>query len=363
MSTVWNILLTLLVLTFIVVIHEYGHFLMARKYGVFVEEFSIGMGPQLYHRTTKKKLLFSIRLLPIGGYCKMKGEESDGKTPDPDSFQAKTLGQRAAIVAAGPIMNFILAFVLVLVFDCLMGYTSREIESVDPGYPAAEAGVEAGDTVLALNGKRIHVYSKISFLLMDYQEGVEISLTVRKADGTKKTYQMVLQYDEDLQRYRMGYTVKVRQALGAEIAERGFFPAVGGVISDSFWYVCYIIEITVWSLGMLLTGQAGISDMTGPIGMVSIVGQTYEQASAYGVLAVLYSLSSLIVLISANLGVLNLFPIPGLDGSRLVFFLIEKIRKKPLDAKVENIIYLIGFLLLFGLMIAVAFSDIMKLTR
>ena len=362
-----SIILTILVFSLIVVIHEGGHFLMARRCGIFVEEFAVGMGPVLFHHKTKKGLDVSFRLLPIGGFCRMKGEEPDpdhaDEKPAPDSFNGVAIWKRALVVAAGPFMNFVLAFVLLLVFNLALGYTSREIADVDPGYPAYEAGLSAGDTVIGLNGESIHVFGKISFLLMYYEEGEDVTLVVRHPDGEKETLVFPLKYDEELQRYRMGFTVNSRGSLSEEAKTRGFFPALFETVAESFWYTGYEIEITIRSLGMLLSGKVGIDALTGPIGIVSVVGETYQEAARYGFLTVLASIGSIIVLISANLGILNLFPIPGLDGSRLIFLLIEKIRKKPMNPRIENAIYITGFVLLFGLMIAVAFNDILRLIR
>jgi len=377
LTVIWNIILTLLVFTFIVLVHEGGHFMMARKVGIYVEEFAIGMGPKLWSRTTKKGTVVSLRALPLGGFCQMKGETADveevgteesveaavPKEPDPDSFAAKTVGQRALVVAAGPFMNFVLAFVLLFIFSMASGYTSKTVVRVDEGYPAAEAGLEVGDEITHLNGEAIHVYSKISFLLMNYQEGDEVTLTVKTQSGESKTMKFALKYDETLGRYRMGFSVGTHGSIAEETAQRGFLPALWGVILESFWELLYEIEVTIRSIGMLIAGQVGMDALTGPIGMVSVVGDVYEEASAYGLYTILATMASLIVLISANLGVLNLFPIPGLDGSRLVMLLIEKIRRKPMNPKIENAIYLVGFVLLFGLMIAVAFNDVMRIIQ
>lgn len=362
MSTILYIVLTLLVFTFIVVVHEWGHFFMARKNGIFVEEFSIGMGPVLFKHITKKKMQFSIRLLPIGGFCRMKGEDPE-EEQDADSFMAKTPGQRAQVVAAGPIMNFILSFVLLLILDAIFGYTVPVVTQVEEDYPAAQAGLETGDELISLNGERLHVYDKISFLLMDYQEGDQVTLVVKDEEGVKKTLTFTLKYDEENERYRMGFSVSGSGSLRRMCQTWGFFGGIGHWIRASFWMLLYEIEITIRSLGMLLTGKVGLDALTGPIGMVSVVGDAYEMASAYGVLSVIGTLMNLTILISANLGVLNLFPIPGLDGSQLVFLLIEKIRKKPMDARLQNVVFLIGFILLFGLMIAVGINDVMKLVH
>lgn len=358
-----SIILTLLVFTLIVVIHEWGHFWMARRQGIFVEEFAVGMGPAVWKHKTKKELLISVRLLPIGGFCRMKGEEADesGQPPEPDAFNAKSPGARAMVAAAGPVMNFVLALVLLLIFNALYGYANTEIAAVEADYPAAAAGLEVGDEIVGFNGESVHVYNKISFLMMDYTEGETLELVVEKADGSEKTLTFTPKFDEEQQRYRMGFSVGMTESLGEEISDRGFFAALWELIAYSFWFLLYQIEVTIRSFAMLFTGALGLDAVAGPIGMVSIVGDTYKAAASYGVMAVISSMASLMTLLSANLGVLNLFPIPGLDGSRIIFCGIEKLRKKPLNPKVENMIYLIGFVLLFGFMIVVALNDVLRL--
>jgi len=359
-----SIILTLLVFTLIVVIHEGGHFWMARKMGVFVEEFSVGMGPAIYKRMTKKGMRFSVRALPIGGFCQMKGEEQqEGVVPDADSFTGKKPWQRALIVFAGPFMNFVLAFILLLILNIGVGYIDRTIVAAEADYPAAEAGLEVGDTIISMNGESVHSYSKVTLLMMFYEEGQEITLKVRTPEKEVKTLTFMPKYDEEGGRYRMGFSVGLSGSLSDQIKAKGFFPAVGTVVAQSFWDMLFQIEMTVRSFGMLISGQVGLDGLTGPIGIVSVVNTTVQESKSYGILAVVQSMMDLTVLISANLGVLNLFPIPGLDGSRLVFLLIEKIRRKPMSPRIENAIYLVGFVLLFGLMAVVAFNDIWKLFK
>ena len=364
MSVVLSIILTLLVFTIIVLIHEGGHFLMARRMGVFVEEFAIGMGPAIYKRQTKKKTIFSIRLLPIGGFCQMKGEEpKEGVVPEEDSFTAKEPWRRALIVAAGPFMNFVLAFILLLIMNFGYGYIQTSMASVEEDYPAYAAGLREGDTIIEMNHEKIHVYDKITFLMMFHDPKEPVTLKVKSAEGEIKEFSFNLKYDEEQQRYRMGFSAASTGSFGMMMEKYGFFGTLGRMIRASFYDLTFEIEMTIRSLGMLFSGKVGMDSLTGPIGIVSVVNDTYTEASHYGVMAVVASMTSLMVLISANLGVLNLFPIPGLDGSRLVFLLVEKIRKKPMDPKIENMIYLIGFILLFGLMIVVAFNDILRLVR
>lgn len=364
MNILISIILTLLVFTIIVTIHEGGHFLMAKKMGVYVQEFAIGMGPVLYKHRCKDGMQFSIRALPIGGFCQMKGEEQEeGVEPEEDSFTGKKPWQRALIVAAGPVMNFILAFLLALILNITVGYVDTTIQSVDEGYPAEAAGFEPGDRLYTLNGERLRCYNKMSFLLMFLDPEEEITMSVVTPDGQVKTDSFVLKLDEEEQRYRVGFSFSSTGTMKDRIKTEGFFPALGKELAQSFWDTLFEVEMTVRSFGMILTGKVGLDGLAGPIGIVSVVNDTYTEASAYGIGSVVATMADLMMLISANLGVLNLFPIPGLDGSRLVFLLVERIRRKPMNAKVENAIYLTGFILLFGLMILVAFNDVLRLIR
>ena len=386
MNTVVSILMTLLIFTLIVVIHEGGHCFAARRAGVTVEEFAIGMGPVLFQFTTKKNTVVSFRLLPIGGFCRMYGEEgtpleesntvvneaagkeggealaeTEPQAPAKVGFNQVSVWKRIGIVTAGPLMNFVLAFVLLFAVNICFGYIENRVAAVEAGSPAETAGLRVDDTLLRVNGKRVYVFEDASYMLSNYSGSGQIELVVRHADGEKETIGMTPFYDEENERYRVGFTAGSFDSMGQIIGQKGFFPALGAVIAETFWYVGYEIKMTLSSIGMLFTGALGLDSLSGPIGIVTVTGEIYNEAKALGFGVVLGSMANLAVLLSANLGVLNLFPIPGLDGSRVIILLIEKIRKKPLDPKVESIIYLIGFVLLIGLMIAVAVSDVMKL--
>ena len=382
MNTFISILLTLLIFTLIVVIHEGGHFFAARKAGVTVEEFAIGMGPVLFMWMSKKNTQISVRLFPIGGFCRMYGEETTalegeaGKAvkealaaegsavPKKVGFNDVSVWKRIGIVAAGPVMNFILALVLLLALDLGFGYVDSLVSEVEAGSPAMEAGLEVGDRILGIDGKASRLFEKFSYYLAEYQGEGPVELYVRKADGTKTTLSMTPRFDEELERYRVGFSATPYYNVADMLEKQGAnrLPAVlGQVIGHSFRYFWYAIDMTLRSVGGLITGALGLEALSGPIGIVSVVSEAYGEGSAYGFWGVFCSMASLAMLLSANLGILNLFPIPGLDGSRIVILLIEKIRKKPLDPKVESLIYLVGFVLLIGLMVAVAVSDVMKL--
>ncbi len=358
-----SIIYTILIFSLIVVVHEWGHFIMARRNGVTVEEFAVGMGPKLVGWTSKKGTLYSLRLFPLGGFCKMTGEEET--VDDPGSFSNKSVWARISIVAAGPIMNFVLGMLLLIIINSLMGYTTTTVGKVVENSPAQAAGMEVGDQILEINGKNIHVFNKISFALMDYKEGETVEVVVRRQDGSKETLTMVPQFDEEEQRYLMGFTAASKAGgLDDMVKAEGWgnLPAnLWGILKHSFWTLCFDVEMTISGFAQLLTGKVGLDAMSGPIGIVSTVGDVYEQSAADGILYILVNMASLTVLLSANLGVLNLFPIPALDGSRIVFLIVEKIRRKPLNEKIEGMIYTIGFILLIGLMVVVAFNDILKL--
>ena len=363
MQTLISILLTLLIFTVIVLVHEGGHFFMARHHGVTVEEFAIGMGPKLFGKKSKKGTEYTFRLIPIGGFCRMTGE--DEAVDDPGSFSTKSVGARISIVAAGPIMNFVLAMLLLIVFTAGYGYITRGVASVEPGSPAEEAGMLPGDEILEIDGKSVHVFSKVSYVLYGYDGEGPVEVVVRREDGSRETLSMTPKYDEELERYRIGFSAaSTGGGIAAMVQEQGWskLPSIlWGILKQSFWSLCFDVEMTIGGVVQLVTGAVGLDAMSGPIGIVSTVGEVYEESAGYGFMSVVSSLASLTVLLSANLGVLNLFPIPALDGSRIVFLIIEKIRKKPMNARVEGLIYTIGFLLLIGLMIAVAFNDILKL--
>ncbi len=342
-----SIIVAILVFMIIIVVHEWGHFIAARLCGVYVEEFAVGMGPKIIGRTTKKGTLVAWRLFPVGGFCRMRGEEE--ASDEPGSFSEASVWRRMAIVAAGPLMNFVLAMALMMAFTGAYGYIDTKIESVEADYPAAEAGIEAGDRIVAVNGQTVHLYTKFSYV-MSLNTGDEVRLTVRSASGETKEVLIKPKLDEAEGRYRLGF------AVGANT-----HPHIGQVISQSFWNLCFDVELVVRSFVQLITGQVAMREVSGPIGIVSVIGQSYREGIQESVLAALSNVGSLVILLSVNLGVLNLFPIPALDGSRLVFLLIEKIRGKKMDPKVENAIYAIGFLLLMGLMVLIAINDIHNL--
>ena len=358
-----GILIAVLVFEFMILIHEWGHYIAARKNGVFVQEFALGMGPKIVGWTSKKTgTLYSWRVFPIGGYCQMLGE--DEKVERKDSFSSKSIPARIAIVAAGPFMNIAVAFVLNLILIISNGYATTVIQSLDEGYGAIGAGIEAGDEIIAVNGERVHNLQDVNYALADNGEQV-MEVTVRKADGSEKTLSVVPKYDETLGRYRLGISVGgYAQGWVGAISEKGIGVVpelIGNTLSQSFWQMTGNIKLVIRSFVQLVTGQMGLDSLMGPIGIVNVVGDSYTAVAQVNLWAAISNVLSLTSLLSVNMGVMNLFPVPALDGSRIVFLTIEGIRKKPLSQKVEAGIYTAGFLLLMALMVFIAYQDIVRL--
>lgn len=339
-----RIILALLLFSFIVFFHELGHFLLARKNGVYVEEFCIGMGPTIISKQGKETK-YSIKLLPIGGAC-MMGED-DVENTDERSFNNKSVWARISVIAAGPIFNFILAFILSVIIVGWVGYDKAEIGSVVPNSAAQEAGLKKGDVITEINGKNIHLFREISNY-NQFHQGEKVTLEYNR-DG--KTYEAILTPKKNEQGL---YLIGITQA---KYKKANAFTALQyGLYEVEYW-----IETTLESLKMLFTGKIGMDQLSGPVGIVDVVGDTYEANKAYGVSSVIFSLINLSILLSANLGVMNLLPIPALDGGRLIFLFIEAIRGKRVPPEKEGMVHFVGLMLLFGLMIFVLFNDIKRL--
>ena len=277
----------------------------------------------------------------------MEGEEEE--SDDVRAFNKKALWQKALIVFAGPLFNFILAFLLSLIFIGNVGYDSTTIDDVSPDYPAYEAGLRAGDCIIALNDFDIHFYSEISVYTF-FHPGESINVTYVRDGQTMETL-IVPKYNSESNRYMLGI-VKNSARTKADIIT---------TIEYSFYEIRYQIYVALQGIKMLVTGQLNVSDMSGPVGIVKTIGDNYSEASAYGVFVTVMQMISIAILLSANLGVMNLIPIPALDGGRLLFYLIEAVSQKRISEKVENGVNFVGFALLMMLMIVVMISDISKL--
>lgn len=360
-GTIFNYVISILALGLIVLAHELGHFLLAKKNGVHVIEFSIGMGPRLVS-VKKGDTRYSLKWIPFGGSCMMMGE--DGGIPDAEpelegqeridperSFQNKSVWARISIIVAGPIFNFLLAFICSVVIIGTIGVDTSRIIDVMEGYPAEEAGLQADDKIISLNGHKVVFYRDVTLYLQfcDPMEPVDV---VYQRDGERYETTLEFQYDEEEGRYYLGL-----------IGSNSYREAVGPlqVLRYGVSEVRYCVEVTVRSIQMLVTGAASVNDLSGPVGITTVMNETVEEAKSDGPLYVFLNLLNLIILISANLGVMNLLPLPALDGGRLLFLIIEAVRGKPVDREKEGMVHIVGMVLLMLLMVAVLFNDIRKL--
>ena len=337
-----KIILALLIFSLIVLFHEFGHFLLAKRGGIAVTEFSLGMGPRILSKQIGETR-YSWKLLPFGGSCMMVGE--DGDSDDENAFGKKSVWTRISVVAAGPIFNFILAFFLSLFIIGSIGYDAPDVVAVADGYPAAEAGMQPGDRILQMNHTKIHVYR-------------EVSLYVQTHQGETVT----VAYERDGERHAVTLEPKLSESGTYLLGFRGSGVRTKGNIFQTVWYsayeVKYWISTTLQSLGMMFRGRVSADDISGPVGIVNTIGNTYEASKQDGGFYVWLNMLNISILLSANLGVMNLLPIPALDGGRLVFLFLEVIRRgKRIDPEKEGMVHFVGLMLLMALMLVVMFND------
>ena len=274
----------------IILFHELGHFLLAKANGIRVNEFSLGLGPTIVG-FTKGETKYSIKLLPFGGACMMEGEDSQSN--DDRSFQKKSVWARISVVAAGPVFNFIMAFVLAVIILGNIGISAPTVAQVEDGYGAQAAGLQAGDEIIKMNHKHIHFFKEITMYTM-FHAGETVEVTYER-NGERNTVEVQPTYDEEQGRYRYG------------IYGSGEYTKFGPLktLQYSVYEVKYWIQYTVGSLKMLLTHQVSVNDLSGPVGIVKTIGDTYDMSKSDGVFYVWMNLLNLALLLSANLGVMN----------------------------------------------------------
>ena len=372
--SIGSILLAILVFSFIIIFHEFGHFIVAKANHVGVIEFSLGMGPRIIsfvgdgtkhhlyffkptsffeeHTEFDDHTIYSWKILPIGGSCLMLGEEED--VDDEKSFSRKSVWARMAIIFAGPFFNFILAFILSLIVIGGLGHDPALISNVDPGSPAQQAGLQAGDMVREMGGSSIVVNREISYYPIFHPlDGSPVHFVVER-NGEEKEMDIspkLVKQEDGTEKYLFGFSHSAPRERG------GFFDT----LKYSAYEVKFWIDTTLRSLWMMVTGKVSAKQISGPVGIVQQVGEVVEESRPEGVTAVVMNLLIFSILITANLGVMNLLPIPALDGGRLLFLIIELIRRKPLPQKVETYVNVAGFALLMVLMVFILANDILKL--
>ena len=352
------ILLALLLLAILITIHEFGHFTAARLMKIEVREFAVGMGPKLIRwKSRKYETDFSVRAIPLGGFCAFYGEDdvTGEAKDDPRAFPKQNVWKRLFVILMGPMMNFVLAFVVAALFYWACGVTVTT--GVDPyiadvmgAGPAYSAGLKAGDKITEINGADMMDGTMETLLdtISAWKEGDEpLKMTVVRGDETFET-EMNPIWDENEGKMRIG--VSIGGVYRTEQRTVDFFGAVG-----SSWRLCVNASGAILgALKDLVTTGEGLDQTSGPVGIVSLVSTEVREGG-------FSAFVQLLTLISINLGLMNLLPIPGLDGSRLLFGIIEVIRRKPIPPQKEAMVHLVGMVFLFGLLIFFTYRDVMKL--
>ena len=335
-------ILAILLFCIMIFPHELGHFIAARRVGVKVNEFAFGMGPAIWKKQGPETL-YSIRLFPVGGFCAMEGEDEDSN--EPRAFGNKKPWQKIVVLAAGSFMNIICAIVIMSLVIGIMGFTTTVVGQVTEDLPAKAAGILEGDKLLKIDDTEIEQWTDVSKALQA-SGGEEVVVTLER-DKQVETVSVVPQLTEGVdaqgnpaQGYVLGVTCK--------ISHNPFMAVVDGAQST-----CNMTKMMFSALGQLFTGKAGVDELSGPVGMINMVSQTTEYGFWY--------YGFLTALICVNLAIINLLPLPALDGGRIIFVIYTMITGKTVSEKVEGAIHMVGMVLLLALMVFVTMNDITRI--
>lgn len=339
------ILIAILVLGFLIFVHELGHFMVAKIVGIQVDEFSIGFGPKLLgYQKKEDTTLYSVRLLPLGGYVKMAGENPEDEE-SVNGFNTKPLKHRFAVISAGSIMNFLVAILLIVITYGVIGIpiasNSNVIGEVVQGSPAMAAGLEGGDRIISINDVATENWEDVTSNIRK-NGGQELKLVVER-NNQRHSFLIKPKYDPEYEIYQIGITQSI-------IWQRqGFFKAIQLGLNQSVQFARLVFE----SIGGLIAGKYSTNDVAGPVGITVAIGEAAKGGIGY--------LMIFAAVLGINLAIINLLPIPALDGSKLIFLTIEGLWGKPVDPEKENFIHLIGFALLMVFFILITYNDIARI--
>lgn len=385
LSKLLTVLVFLIIFSVIVVSHEFGHFLLGRLNGIKVNEFAIGMGPTIYKKKLKSTIL-KIHLFPIGGACIFENDDEllflndkdkddelkDNEFRDEDNdnssdsdideelldetydlpggkFNDAPVWGRIATVLAGPVFNFITAFIFCLIIVWFYGQDLPVVYDLSDNYPAMEAGIKKGDTILKIDNHRVRLWREVSVISsLNYGEPLEI---VYERDGQQYTTVVTPKYNEEEGRYYIGFVGMGQYKDCKNIS----------VFKYTFYELRYMTFAVFKSLGHLTSEHGSIDDLSGPVGIADVIDDTLEESRSFGVFITVMQIVNLIVLLSVNLGIMNLLPFPAIDGGRLIFLLIELVTGKRVPPDKEGFVHLIGIILLMILMVAVCYNDVLRI--
>lgn len=343
-----TLILFLIILGVIVFIHEFGHFIWAKKSGTYVYEFSIGFGPKLFSFKRKNdETEYMVKLIPLGGYValagELSGEEDDKKVPEDKKLYNKPWLSRLMVMIAGVMNNFILGFIILFVIGLIYGSSipTNEIDNIMKDYPLYKAGARNGDKIVKINNAKIKDYDDIQTELAISGENKKITLTYEKKNGEIKTVSLKPKYNKEDKQYYYGISVKNKVEKGIVSSFKYAFSK----FSDIYKQLIIVIK-------SLFTGRLGLESVSGPVGIYTVVGIAKSS---------LYKILYLTAYLSINVGFMNLIPFPAFDGGHVLFLIIEKIKGSKVNAKVENTINGIGFSLLMLLMLIITIKDILNL--
>ncbi len=341
-----TIVIALIIIAILILVHELGHFIAARRIGIPVHEFSLGFGYKLFS-IKKAETEYSLRLIPLGGFVRMAGEEP-GDTDNPDGFNTRTPLEKMRVAFAGPFMNFVLAVLIFIYTFAVIGVAKpineAVIGEVIKGKPAYEAGLKTNDKILAVNNQEVASWNQFVSIIQKSQAGKPMQLKISR-NGQSQVLSLTPVRNETTGKPILGVYSQFT------FERQGIISAIKLGFTQTYQMTVALLS----GLGMIFTGDVSTNDLAGPVGITNMVGEAARNGMVY--------LLSFAALLSVNLGILNLLPIPALDGSRIVFAMVEAIRRKPMDPEKEGFIHWLGFLFLMLLIVFVTYNDIVKLIK
>ena len=352
-SSVWNIAIAILVLLFMVTVHEFGHYIAGKKLGFKINEFSVGFGPAIFKKKIKSGEYFSLRVIPLGGYCAFEGEDEEGNSPQ--SFDKQKPWKRLIVLAAGAFMNFVVTILIIVLTFGIAGQYMMNVNQVlptaDDEVIANEYILQKGDVLMSVNGKDIYLGNELTTELAKANKRGDASVTIEvlrngeleEVTANLRNYSVTGKNEQGEEVVETRYGLGILQ--GSEVVQFGFFESISRGFTYCFKMAGSIFEV----LGQLFTGNVPLTDLGGPITTITMTAQIASNGFR--------ALIEIVALIGVNLAIFNLLPIPALDGSKIVFTTIEWMRGKPINRNVETMIHFIGLVFLFGFAI---FVDVIK---